>query len=253
MRPVFWKRLLSYFTDIQVESVSSDWNPHLQVLLSRGRYQLCTSGAIYSYEDLYANFYLTFAVLHSGYNAVFPKGPGREAGRMYLRQGRLFEEPFTSVLAGRKSVLLLGLGLGSVPWMLERHFGLNFHYTAVEVDEAVVYLAQKYALGELKSPMEIVCADALAFVEQDHHGYDLVVMDVFRDAVIPAAFQTSSFLDCLRSRLSPNGVLLFNFLARTTEDRRQADRFFREKFLRVFPLGNYLDTGGNWVLMNGLD
>ncbi len=250
MRPAFWKRLLSYFTDIHLESVSSDWNPRLQVLLSRGRYQLCTAGAIYSYEDLYANFYLTFAVLHSGYAAVFPKGPSGEAGRMYLRQGRLFDKPFTSLLAGRKSVLMLGLGLGSVPWMLERHFGLGFRYTAVELDEAVVYLAQKYALGELTSPMEIVCVDALAFVEQDDRCYDLVIMDVFRDALIPSAFQTLSFLEHLRSRLSPNGVLLFNFLARTAEDRRRADRFFREKFLRVFPGGNYLDTGGNWMLMN---
>ncbi len=250
MRLPLWKKWLSYFVDVPVEQAASEWNPNLQVLLSKGRYQLCTAGAIYSHEDLYTNFFLAFAVLHSGYQSVFPKGVVKECGRMYsFETGQ--KSPFYvgSLLEKVDSVLLLGLGLGSVPWMLERNFALSFRYTAVEIDEAVVYLAWKYALRHLASPMEVVQADARAFVLQDTSEYDLVVMDVFRDAVIPSEFQQLSFLEGLKSRLSPNGILLFNYLAQTPEDRLQADTFFREKFLAVFPEADFLDTGGNRMLM----
>lgn len=250
MRPGFWRKMLSYFTDVHIESTSSPWNPLLQVCLSRGRYQLCTSGAIYSYEDLYSNFFMTFAVLHSGYEAVFPHGPTERAGQMYaFEEGRQRSFAWGERLFDGQSVLLLGLGLGSVPWMLERNFGLELHYTAVEIDEVVIALAQKYALSELHSPMEVIQANALLFVQQDERQYDLVIMDVFQDAVVPASFQRLSFLEALKNRLSPNGILLFNFLAQTPSDRLHADRFFRNKFLQVFPRGDYLDTGGNRMLL----
>ncbi len=251
MRPGFWKKLSSYFVERPIESASSEWNPELHVCLSKGRYQLCTAGAIYSYEDLYANFFLAFAVLQSGYGKVFPKGAQKDdAGRLYsLGLGRkpLLLAP---VLKGGEDVLILGLGLGSVLWMLERNFGLRLHYTAVEIDPEVIYLAEKYALSDLHSPCELIQTDARLFVRQDSRQYDLVIMDVFRDARIPEPFRQLDFLEDLEQRLSPNATLLFNFLAQTEEDRRRADVFFREKFLEVFPQGDYLDTGGNWMMCN---
>ncbi len=257
MRPGFWQKLSSYFVERQIESASSEWNPELRVCLHRGRYQLCTAGAIYSYEDLYSNFFLAFAVLQSGYEAVFPKGKKKdESGFLYSRAQGREAKPGSPVLKEGAETLLLGLGLGSVPWMLERNFGLRLHYTAVEIDPQVIYLAQKYALCELQSPMEVVQADARAFVQQDSRQYELVVMDVFRGARIPEAFLSLDFLEDLERRLSPasdgraGGTLLFNFIAQTEDDRRRAEVFFREKFIEVFPEGDYLDTGGNWMMCN---
>ena len=56
-----WKRWLSYFWTIPIESVQSEVNPDLHVSLIKGRFQLYTQHAIYSFDDLYDNFGHTFS------------------------------------------------------------------------------------------------------------------------------------------------------------------------------------------------
>ena len=50
MKQPLWKRLVSYLFEIHVESTSSEFNPHLYVSLYKGRYQLSTANAIYSFD-----------------------------------------------------------------------------------------------------------------------------------------------------------------------------------------------------------
>lgn len=215
----FWKKWLSYLFEIHIESAPSEHNPHLYVSLVKGRYQLCTEHAVYSYGDLYDNFVRAFMRLD------LEKLPGKE-------------------------VLILGFGLGSIPVILEKKFGKDFHYTAVELDEEVLYLANKYTLPELDSPVQIIQADAFAFSHLCEEKYDLICMDVFLDDVIPADFETSAFLENLKSMLNPNGVLLYNRLALTDRDKKATNFFFETEFLRVFPAGYALDTIGNRILVN---
>ena len=214
-----WKKCLSYLMEWHIESAPSPVNPHLYVSLSRGRFQLSTARAIYSYGDLYDNFARTFRKLD------------------------LEDLPVDRVL-------LLGLGLGSVPYMLEKTFGQNYHYTAVEIDEAVIYLAHKYVLSDLQSPIEVVCADALAFVAQCEDTFDLIAMDIFLDDIIPSDFESEAFLKELSRLLTPRGILLYNRLSRTTEDLSKTRAFYQGTFRRVFPAATYLDVNGNWMLLN---
>lgn len=214
-----WKIWLSYLMELHVESVESEHNPHLYVSLKQGRYQLSTANAVYSFADLYANFARTFELVD------LDRLPGRQ-------------------------VLVLGLGLGSIPYLLEKTFRRDYHYTAVELDEAVLYLASKYSLPQLQSAIEVRQADALAFVEQDTAAYDLICMDVFLDDYIPEAFEAESFLRQLRDLLSADGLLLYNRLAATTRDKRRSRRFFEQHFRAVFPDGALVDVGGNYMLLN---
>ncbi len=214
-----WKRWLSYLWELHIESAPSEYNPHLYVSLSRGRYQLSTANAIYSYEDLYTNF--------------------RDAFRQLDLNG----------LAGGE-VLLLGLGLGSVPHMLEKQFGRDWRYTAVEIDPNVVYLAQKYVLSGLSSPITTHCGDAYFYVLQSEEAFDLICMDIFLDDVTPEPFQQRSFLEKLKERLSPGGILLYNCLYRQEEDKVSTERFYLEVFRKVFPSGGRLDVHGNWILLS---
>ena len=73
-----------------------------------------------------------------------------------------------------QNVLVLGLGLGSIPLMLEKNFGKKYNYTAVEIDESVIYLASKYALPKLESNIQIICADAFAYVRQTEQKLSLI-------------------------------------------------------------------------------
>lgn len=219
MKQALWKRLLSYLFEWHIESAPSETNPHLYVSLRNGRYQLCTANAVYSYEDLYTNFLWAFEQLE------LERLPG-------------------------KDVLVLGLGLGSIPLILEKKFSKRYHYTAVELDEAVIYLAGRYGLDELSSPITTVCADAYAFLMQNEEQYSLICMDIFLDDVIPGHFESIAFLEALKEALAPGGLLLYNRLTDNKKGLEATKKFFERRFLSVFPHGAYLDVGGNWMLMN---
>ena len=218
-RPPFWKKIISYLTELHIESAPSDINPHLYVSLNRGRYQLCTANAIYSYEDLYDNYSEAFKKIEIDKRKV-------------------------------ENVLILGFGLGSIPFMLEKTFHKKYHYTAVEIDESVIYLATKYALPEINSSIQMICTDAFAYVMQCQEQFDLVCMDVFLDDLVPEEFEAEDFLKNLKRLIAKDGLLLFNRLANTPEDLKATQTFFKEKFQPVFPDGRYLEVRGNWMLLD---
>jgi len=211
--------MLSYFWEWPVETISSEQHEMLQVLLIQGQYQLVSPNAIYSYGELYTNFLEAFRQLDAG---AWP----------------------------RQKVLVLGLGLGSIPLMLEKRFNKIWDHTLIEFDEAVIHLAHKYTLQYLRSPTEVVHADALAYVTQTEQQYDLICMDIFLDDLIPSQFESVSFLEELKRLLAPNGRLLYNRLALNASDRKISQAFFEGPFTRVFPDGEKLQVGRNWMLVN---
>lgn len=214
-----WKKYLSYLWEIHIESASSEINPHLYVSLKRGRLQLCTANAVYSYGDLYDNFSKAFDRIN------LDRLPGDE-------------------------VLLLGFGLGSIPVILEKSMGRSYYYTAIEIDEAVIDLANRYVLDDLDSPIQMIRADAYAFAVQTEATFDLICMDVFEDDKIPEEYEELEFLEQLRDLLNPGALLLYNRLAVHRSDIEQSRLFFEQKFKKVFPNATYLDVEGNWMLMN---
>lgn len=219
MRPARWRIWLSYLFEQHLESTSSAYNPYLSVSLVRGRYQLNTANAVYSFADLYTNF------------------------RMAFQQLEIKSQPVNDVL-------ILGFGLGSIPYMLERVFDCHFNYTAVEIDEEVLYLAHQYALPEITSPIEMITANAFDYAAQCETQYDLICMDVFLDDVIPDDFETTDFLGDLKRLLRPQGILLYNRLSYSKEDKEKSRSFLEERFRKIFPEAFYIDTESNWILVN---
>lgn len=214
-----WNRLRSYLHDVLVESSSSDYNDHLEVLISRGRYQLCTANAIYSYGDLYDNYYKSFKIL--------------------LSEGKTWSH-----------ALVLGLGLGSIPQMLEKNFHQKMSFACVEIDDEVIRLAQNYVLHELSSPIEIFTADAFSFVQLHDQKYDLICIDLFVDDIIPNKFQTVDFLRQTAGLLDTDGMIMYNRLARSKQDVEGTTDFYNNTFRKAFPQARYLDVQGNWMLLS---
>lgn len=214
------KRLLSYFMELPLEVVSSAIHPELKVSLQQGRLQLSTAKAIYSFSDLYTNFRRAFSK---------------------IRIEDLHVE----------DALLLGLGLGSIPEMLEKKFGQTFHYTAVELDEVIIDLAQRYTLCQLKSTFDIYCTDAHRFVLTcPSNRFQLICVDLFIEDQIPEPFTETIFMENLARILTPDGLLLFNCFSMEASDRRRANWVFQERFLPAFPDATYIETGTNWILVS---
>ena len=218
MRIPFWKRWFSYLQPMILEQTGTDLNPELTVRLDKGRLQLLSGNAIYSWDDLYRNFTIALT------------------------------DP---ELAKKKidDVLVLGLGLGSVPYILEHVCGRDCRFVAVEYDEAVVDLAYKYTVSRLRNPMEVIITDAELFVEICEEQFDLVIVDVFEDHKTPPQFQTTTFLRDCEYLMRPGALLLYNRLYSTQEDKDSSKDFFYGPFREVFPNSRYLDTDGYWILI----
>lgn len=218
MKQPLWKRILSYVKEIEIDSSQSVYNDELTVSLVKGEYQLSTAEAIYSYGSKYDNYYTAFKKIHLD-------NFGNE-------------------------ILLLGLGLGSIPYMLEKSFNYSFNYTAVEIDEEIIRLASKYVLNELKSEIITQQADAINYVALNEVKFDMIAMDVFVSDYIPAVFETKDFLQQLKETLAEGGVVLLNRLYYFENDKRKTEKYFENIFLNVFPQGEKLDISGNWILVS---
>lgn len=217
MKQPLYKKILSYIKDVHIVSTSSEYNEILDLYLVKGRYQLCTEKAIYSYGDKYDNFANVFQKID-----------------------------FSKI----NDVLILGLGLASIPYIIEHIHKKTLSYTGVEIDDEVIYLASKYVLDELKSEINIINTDAYTYLCMDENKYDLICMDVFEDDVIPEDLQTEDFLEMLDESLAKDGMLIYNRLAFTDEDKKETDVFYSDVFVKVFPDAFIFETAGNKMLMN---
>jgi len=179
---------------------------------------LTTRDAIYSYDDKYENFFEAFR------NVDWDKIRG-------------------------KKVLLLGLGLGSVILILEKYFYKVLDYTAIEIDEEICRLCNKYTLSNLKSYVEVRTMEAMKFLEYDQESYDIIIMDIFQSAVIPQKFQTIEYLEMLNGKLNGGGILLYNRMNMTEGDKTD-NAIFRDNMKQVFPAMKELKVKSNIVLIN---
>jgi len=212
-----WKKWVSYLVPLTLERTSSEYNPELAVVVDRGRLQLLSGNAIYSWDDLYHNFTIAFGTIDLDKEHI-------------------------------EDVLVLGLGLGSVPFILEKVFERRYHYTAVELDDAVADLATRYTLSRLDSPVQVVTADAGIFVAVTEEQFDLIVVDIFEDDRTPDQFEDIDFLASCKDLLRPGGLILYNRLYNNLRTRVATERFFENQFKTVFPDAWKISTGGNWIV-----
>jgi spermidine synthase len=219
MRPSFWVKSASYFADIQIEKTESEYSGSLEVICRKGRYALCTDNAIYSYDDLYVNFSESFE--------------------------RLDLEAYPI-----QQVLVLGLGLGSIPWLLEKNFHKLYDYTFVEIDQKIVNLAKRYTLSELTAPHTIICEDALAYIKNCEQLFDMIIVDLFIDNTVPSVFETLDFVQNLNNCLRPKGLVMYNRLADTPELLQTTTVFYEQNFKQVFPEAVALELGSNRMLIS---
>ncbi len=214
----WWKKAVSYITDVSLEQTSSLYNPFLEVLLVKGRHQLTTRDAIYSYDDKYENFSSAF----------------RKVNWKPLKGNR---------------VLVLGLGLGSVILILEKILNKTFDYTAVEIDPEICRMAHSYTLKNLKSYVEVIQAEAHSFLSVNDEKYDMIIMDIFQSAIIPQKFQSKEYLQMLSGKLNSKGVLLYNRMNITEEDKLE-NKLFDSIMEEVFPNTEAIQVKNNLVYIN---
>lgn len=208
---------MSYIKDQHIESVESDHNQQLDLYMINNRLQLCTQNAIYSYDDFYYNFRTAFEEVQL---------PNDDA-----------------------TVLILGLGLGSIPYLLEKHHKKNYYYTGIEIDESVLYLFGKYQASRLKAPIEIYETDALHFLSTNNNTYDMICVDIFIGEDIPNHVKQMDFLNQIHHHLKPNALVLWNTLFSSAKTKRETNNLYQNRFSKVFSRTSNIDILGNKMLI----
>jgi len=108
------------------------------------------------------------------------------------------------------SVLLLGMGGGSVIQTLREDFNFNNKITAVEFDKTIIDIAATEFGIDSGENLEIVQADALKFIENPTGNYDLIIVDLFIDDKVPENFYSLKFWQALSNKLNQKGCFIFN-------------------------------------------
>jgi spermidine synthase len=210
----FLQYFLSFLKQIQIESTSGEFSGALEVVLFEGRYMLNSANATYSFEDRYTSYRTALGTI-------------------------------ATEIKSMESALVLGLGLGSIPQMLQTKFKFKGIIDCVEIDSTIIQLAEKYyPEKKLHAQLQVHKSDALIWMQIKDATFDLITVDLFIDKHVPRQFHSESFLLNLKRALTPNGILLFSRLA----ENKKSEQELIKNLKKVFPGAIEIDTGGNLIL-----
>jgi len=117
-----------------------------------------------------------------------------------------------SIIPKPASVLIIGLGGGTLPLSIEKLYPETLIDT-VEVDQAVLRVAKKWFSYRESETQKVHVLDGRVYVKRqlrNNKQYDLIILDAFNGDYIPEHLMTKEFLTESSSLLSPGGLLIAN-------------------------------------------
>ncbi len=159
---------------------------------------------------------------------------------------------FASLLLKRPQhrVLLIGLGGGGMVRFVETHLP-DMSIEVVEIDPAVVRLADEFFETRESPRVKIHTEDAFEFLAREHKPFDAIYMDAFLRPSIDgdpegktARLKTVAFLETIRDQLVDDGVVSCNLISyrKTTPGDIEALR-------EVFPAVEVFEVPGTGNLV----
>ena len=206
MSKEIWKKWISYLIP-QTRFVPSRINPHLEVGWIEGRKVLDSKHTNYSYGPLQE-------VLEYGLKKI----------------------SFQNI----KSVLILGMGAGSVIKSLRNKFNYNHEIVAVELDPIVIQIADEEFDIKSEGNLKIICEDAVGFIAATQQTFDLIIIDVFIDKEVPEKIYLENFWLDIALITNENGKVLFNAGVEVLDEKTQI--IFLEQLPAIF----------NYTIFNGV-
>jgi spermidine synthase len=116
----------------------------------------------------------------------------------------------------QERVLIVGLGGGAMVHFLAR-YDPQVKVDVVEIDPAVVQVAQEYFGVRSQGNVNIITADAFKYLAESQVPYDVIYMDAFlkpsdeTDSTgVPLKLKQVQFYKSLTRTLKPDGLVVFN-------------------------------------------
>ena len=112
-----------------------------------------------------------------------------------------------------RNVLVVGLGGGTIPSFVRRHFP-EARIDAVDIDPGVVEVARSHFGFREDANMRAYVEDGRRFIERTGRRYDVIFLDAFGVDSVPYSLATREFLVSVRRALSPGGAVIGNIWGR---------------------------------------
>jgi len=197
---------------------------------------LVTSRVIYEKDSAYHQI----SVLEDGLNRYLRFNRSFQGG-MVLRDP--YESPFlyTSYAhlarvfhPGWRRALVVGLGAGSIPKRFLRDYA-EATVESVELDPAVVDVARRFFEVRDHPRHRIVVQDGRVHLRRSEARFDLIVLDAYFAEGIPFHLATREFLELVRERLAPGGVVVANIIGALEGQNSYLFRALYRTYAAVFP------------------
>ena len=110
------------------------------------------------------------------------------------------------------NILIIGLGGGSIPIALNEMYPAA-HIDVVEIDEAVVKVAERFFNFAENDKLKVHVADGRVFTKRAGlrgKKYDLIILDAFTGDYIPEHLMTKEYLQETHALLDRSGILVAN-------------------------------------------
>ncbi len=144
-------------------------------------------------------------------------------------------------------VLVVGLGGGTIPQFLRRHFP-RMQIDVVELDPAVIRVAKRYFGFREDNMMRAYAEDGRRFIERSEPVYDVIFLDAYSADSVPYSLTTREFLQAAREALTPGGVVASNvWSSRSNQLYNPMIRTYQEVFDRV-AIVDVQDVGNRIVI-----
>lgn len=113
-----------------------------------------------------------------------------------------------------RSILVLGVGGGTVIHLIHALYP-DAVITAIDMDSVMIAIGKKYFGLDKISGLTLTVSDANEFVRNEaakKKQWDMVIVDLFIGAAIPAFVGEETFIRTLRRIIRPKGMGLINYL-----------------------------------------
>lgn len=174
------KKLFSYLIPITIFKQKSTLSQTLEVTWTDGKLVLDSENTNYSYGNLQV-------ILRKGLKLIG------------------FER-----IKSMQNILVLGVAGGSVIRTLVDEINFKGQITGVDIDKAIIDIANTYFQLNAIPNLEIIIDDASEFVLKTNTKFDLIIIDIFQDTKMPDFLFEFLFINRICFLLQPKGHILFN-------------------------------------------
>ena len=131
-------------------------------------------------------------------------------------------------------ILVIGLGGAAVQKRVWRDFR-DVTVTTVELDPEVVEVAHRWFAFPHDRRLPVVVDDGRRYLQRTDQRFDVIMVDAFYSDGVPFHMTTLEFVQLMRDRLTPGGVIATNVIGALTGGSSEITRALWKTYSSVFP------------------